>query len=215
MIFSNDTKIPVIALEGMPHSGKTSIMMAIDRLKRNDILLIDEIYFDKQQLKALNDKRGTITESKWFIDQEIKRGLTLKDRDLRLCKLILVDRTYLSTLAYGYARSKINRNPKEFKELSEYARKHCKSILKYDSIIVFCNDVQTTINRRNDLKKKDAEYWNNQEFMGYFQEFYTKKLSTFYHSNLLSLDVSSLGIDEIVHKVLRHLSTEGLILRKA
>lgn len=202
-----------MALEGMPHSGKTTSITAIDKLKERGIILLNEIYFAKEHLKSLEDKKGTIVESKWFIDQEVKRRAEIIKNDLNSCKLILADRTYLSTLAYCYARSKLNKKPKEYEELKKYVNRKRIDFLEYDSMIVFDNDVVTTLNRRDDLGKEDVAYWNNQEFMVHFQNFYIGEINKFCQSKIIRLNVKDIGINDVISGILKYLNEEGIVLR--
>lgn len=192
-----NTQTQTIAFEGMPHSGKTSTLNYIRSLKRQEIYFLDELYFTKGQLDTLTDKRGTILESKWFIDQEIKRKVNIAQAITEGFKTILIDRTYLCTLAYCYARSKINNNPQEFQDLVAYLDQNRDALPKYDKVIVFENRVEKSLGRRKDQNEPDSGYWNDKDFMKYFQEFYDQQIDKYLTSKIIRINTTDMSLSDI------------------
>lgn len=194
--------IPVVAFEGMPKSGKTTIARKLVKRSKKRILF-EEIYFSSSQLDQLEDKRGMLSESKWFIDQEVARGRGLNNINAAALDLIIVDRMYLSTLAYCYARSKINYNPKEFEQLVNYFLVNQDNFIKYDSIIVFDNSVELTILKREQEKlEEDKKYWLNKKFMEYYKDFYKTMMFRYVKSKITTINVEKLSLGEIYEKIL-------------
>ncbi|MEL7665910.1 MAG: AAA family ATPase [Candidatus Shapirobacteria bacterium] len=198
-----DHKIPIIALEGMPRCGKSSTIKYLKRIKKTSVFL-PELYFTEEQLLGLKDKKGTIDESKWFIEQEIRRKNEIVTDN---CLSVIVDRMYLSTLAYCFARSKLNKNPEEFRELIKYydLKKHL--FLEYDHIIIFNNDVETTISRRKDKLSADKQYWIDRKFMKYYQYFYLNMSKKIEKGKITVLNTRNLKLKEIYKQVKKIIDT--------
>lgn len=198
MIVINNRKIPVIALEGMPRSGKTSTLKQLAK-EVKDGFFLKELYFTEQQLAELEDKKGTVNESKWFIDQEINRKDEL---NIIYPTVIIADRMYLSTLAYCFARSKLNKRPNEFVELAEYYNKKKHLFIAYDVVIIFDNEIETTqTDRRENKDAEDMEYWMNKEFMEYYRKFYLDLAKDFTNARIHFLNTKILTLNDIYTKV--------------
>ncbi len=185
----NKLKPIIIAFEGMPKSGKTSILSTIIDSNNFKAIVLDELYFTKEQLLSLEDKRGALNESKWFIEEEIKRGNLIKQNNN--LDIILVDRMYISTLAYCYARSKINKRPKEFHELVKYFNFRKNNMINYDYIIIFDNTVNGSIsNRGNTNISSDLEYWVNKNFLKFYRNFYIEQAYKYTNAEIIIIDAS-------------------------
>lgn len=186
--YSNKFKIPIIALEGMPRSGKSSVLSRLKKDKRFRVLPFHEIYFSQEQLDTLDDKKGTIKESKWFLDQEAVRRLALDFIDLDPFDLIVADRMYLSTFAYCYARSKLYKNENEFIELVNYFIKNNHKFINYDKIILFNNNPEASVSdRRFNKSAEDMKFWVDMGFMNFYKSFYTKEIYKYIKPNLIAI----------------------------
>ena len=109
---------------------------------------------------------------------------------------------YLSTLAYCYARSKINKNPNEYKSLEKYTLDNKNNFIKYDNIIVFYNAIEVSQSRRGqDELKEDMAYWVNLDFMKHYRNFYENKASEYTKSNITSINVEKCSLEDVYRKI--------------
>ncbi|MCL4397429.1 hypothetical protein M1403_00110 [Patescibacteria group bacterium] len=194
-MFNKLNKSLIIGFEGMPRSGKTSTLKRLMEYNNARLVTLEEIYFSKEQLAGLTDKRGTIVESKWFIDCEEERAVRLKNLDKK-AKIVIADRTYLSTLAYCYARSKVNSNPEEFEELVKYVKSKKQYLIPYSHIILFDNSAKKTINRRRGCSRVDLVYWSNQRFMNHFESFYQNMIHKYTNASIIRLDARNISVQQ-------------------
>lgn len=193
--------IPMVAFEGMPRSGKSTILSIIVENSESKVVLLKELYFTAQQLEMLADKRGTIKESKWFIDQEIRRKKII-DRLAVSSQMVLVDRMHLSTLAYCYARSMVTNNRQEFDDLVEYVVRNHDNFIKYNLIIVFDNSIEVSLSdRRIDKTSGDAEFWVNREFMEYYRKFYITEVGKYTDTKIITINTEGRTLEEVYGNV--------------
>lgn len=162
----------IIAFEGMPGTGKTTALLGIERLH----------YFKDSafvpQLDIHNTREG-LRASKTYLDAEVERSRSIENLT-KSHQYLFLDRTFITTLAYCYARSKVQNRPGQFVELKEYFRKLDSKFhfLRPAQIIYFDISISQSIARRLPFSNdKQYRYWFNGLFLEYFKEFYLSDLS--------------------------------------
>lgn len=192
----------IIAFEGMPRSGKSTTLGKIKQQKDLNIIIFDELYFTKEQLKNLKDKRGTLDQSKWFLDREAERLGILQSMDLTDADVIVVDRMYLSTLAYCYARSQRNKSKHEFEALVKYYDSTKGQFLKYDAVIIFDTSIENSQSeRRPNRESKEREYWMDTNFMKHYQSFYKETCLRYTDAVIYRIDSNKYLLGELYDRV--------------
>lgn len=163
----------IIAFEGMPGSGKTT---AINNILKKDLLhncaVIPELYIGK-----LNDSSG----SRNYLDLEVAKSEKIQKMH-DYYDNILLDRTFLSTLAYYYAKSKTDKNPDLYLDSIGYFESLDKkyAIFRPTKLFYLNTSIDESIKRREKFSKLyEFDDWFNPEFLNYFSEFYSKNISNF------------------------------------
>jgi glycosyltransferase involved in cell wall biosynthesis/thymidylate kinase len=182
--FSTKYKQKPIAIEGMPRSGKSTFVNTISTLLEDKVTIENELYFDPAKLSSMVDPRGNVDDSIYFLELEIQRAKRMETNKTRYN---FVDRTWISTLAYSYARSSINKSfDNDYNVVLNFVKQNIKEFPDYSRFIVLLNEVYMTIgNRREDGHKADVSYWMNEEFMEYYKYFYEHELQKLIPKNKL------------------------------
>lgn len=185
----------IIAFEGMPGSGKTTV---INSILKNNLLpkctTVPELYIGK-----LDNASG----ARSYLDLEITKSdkiHTMQDS----YDNILLDRTFLSTLAYYYARSKTTKKPDLYLNSIEYFKdidkKH--SIFRPTHLFYLDVSIDQSIKRREKFSKLDEfNDWFNADFLKYFSEFYSKKTGSFNMPKYTIIDIINLSKEDILKRV--------------
>ena len=123
----------------------------------------------------MEDPRGNVDDSIYFLELEIQRANRMKGKKTRYN---FVDRTWISTLAYSYARSCLNKNfESDYDIVLKFAKQNMKQFPDYSKYVVLLNEVYMTIgNRREDGHKADIGYWMREDFMEFYKYFYEHEL---------------------------------------
>ena len=184
----------IIALEGMPGAGKTTF---INKYADNkNIIFIPQLQIEKDVLS-----KDDLETSKQFLFSEEKKTVQLDD----LCKQyseIVMDRTFFTTLAYCYARSKINNTQEEYSLLLR-VYKGIKHTITFPTHVIYLDvSIDESIERRAPYLK-DSRYknWFDPIFLGYLKEFYTTELKKFFPTILLYVDTTDLEIEDVANRI--------------
>lgn len=188
--------VEIIAFEGMPGSGKTTM---INKLFKKD-LFKNSIVFSELYIGRIDNLSG----SKSYLDSEIDRFSKICDFKKKYDTIIL-DRTFLSTLAYSYARSKTNRNMDEYRDVFRYFKNIDKKhkLLRPTHLIYLDVTVSESIRRRKKFSKiEEYNNWFDPEFLKHMSEFYRfniNKLNMPIHAYIDTTNLSEMiVIDKIV-----------------
>jgi thymidylate kinase len=100
----------IIALEGLPGAGKTSLLNQLEQDNVPHLITLEEHIFP-EALFQLNNTRNNDDESIYQLHWEAKDAL---------CRVfpgenVVMDRCYISCLAYNYAKAKQLRTPELYK----------------------------------------------------------------------------------------------------
>lgn len=184
----------IIAIEGMPGAGKTTFIENYARSKK--IKFIPQLQIKKEILLKDN-----IETSKQFIFAE-KDKTTLIDKFSKKYSEIILDRTFITTLAYCYARSKIYSNSKEYKLLLNFYNE-VKHIITFPTHIIYLDvSIEESLKRRKIYSKYSIyKNWFNPLFLKYFKEFYQKELKKILPVPFSYINTNNLNKKEVAKKI--------------
>lgn len=183
----------VIVIEGLPYSGKTSLAKQL--AKSLNIKFVKEFLF---RIK-FSDKRRIN-----FYINDLLKSLECSNR------ATIIDRYFLSTIAFEEAFKKIYKQKVNKKFADIYDRQHfCalkfyslllrKGILKYPDIVVYLKISPFESLRRRKIKEK-IDYnnpWFNTRFLKAFQNYCIKRICFWYKAKPIIIN-GSLTIKEII-----------------
>ena len=179
----------IIAIEGMPGAGKTTFVnnLQVKKVKTITELLVKipkntKSNFQIQKLYILAEKDRYKKTSKFFKKNE----------------KIILDRSFISTLAYSYADCKTRKNMTNYKKILNLLKSIKHEILLPTKIIVLDCSIEKSIKRRN--KFKDVvkyKNWFDKRFLLNFRDFYYNELSKIVKIKLVFIDTSNRTISEV------------------
>lgn len=187
----------LVALEGMPGAGKTTFINNFVKDHPN-IKLVPEL--EVKDLKLLHE--DNLQTSQLFLLAEKQKSNFIEELS-RKNNFILIDRSFLSTLAYCYARSKKLKN-RDYQKLVEFYKKNRKDIIFPTEIIFLDVEIKKSIERRKKFASH-PEYlnWFDEDFLSYFHDFYTLEITNFIDIEVNYLDTTSFSIDEVSNEIKR------------
>lgn len=187
----------IIALEGMPGAGKTTFINNRKKIEKRKELYIPQLEIKNEDIL----KRDDIKTSETFLLAEIDKSKFI-NRSSQLYKKIILDRTFLTTLAYCYARSKISNRISDYYRLLKLYKKIKHNIYFPTHIIFFDVKISSSLRRRNVYsKEKLYHYWFNPAFLKYFRDFYRKEVNKISPVRLNYINTSNMKADEVFRKI--------------
>lgn len=161
----------IASLDGMLCAGKTTFLEKYKKTHK-DIATIKELYIKpSRQNNFLSGNYGAQHYTKAEIGKRAQVLSKSKDK-----AKILMDRSFLSTLAYYYAKSKTYRT-NEYDIVSTFFRKNLKSIIVPDIFILLLISVEESLKRRAPLADENTEeIWTNKKFLINLLYFYKSDL---------------------------------------
>ncbi len=176
----------IIALEGMPGAGKTTFIK--NHLDHNKKVFIPQLQIKNKQILSKNN----LETSKHFLAAEKDKTATIEKLSKNHSE-ITMDRTFISTLAYCYARSKMNNTPREYEELLDFYEK-VKNKITFPTHIVYIDvSINKSLKRRY-VHSQNEKYqnWFNPTFLNYFRDFYKTEINKFIPLTPHYIDTSNL-----------------------
>jgi thymidylate kinase len=153
-----------IVLEGIPGTGKTTLSKdlaaSIGLLYYSEHIFINEMF-------EYNTRYTLDSESIYLLHWEVKWRLS------RLIKKTCIfDRNHLSTLAYNYAKSKMEKNENYFsKVLSWYReRRRINSLKEPDCYFILDVDPSISLSRQPQSRNR---IWRTEDGLNYSRDFYS------------------------------------------
>ncbi|MFA6227445.1 MAG: glycosyltransferase [Candidatus Paceibacterota bacterium] len=185
----------IIALEGMPGAGKTTFIK--NYVSDEKKLFIPQLQIEDE--KILN--KDNLETSRQFLIIEKNKTDFINNIDRKYSEVIL-DRTFITTLAYCYARSKVNNTPNEYKSLLEVYEKVKHTITFPTHLIYLDVSIEESLKRR-EIYSKNIKYknWFDPTFLGYFKEFYKNELKKFLPIKISYIDTTDLKMREVKMKI--------------
>lgn len=185
----------IIALEGMPGAGKTTFIK--NYLDHREKVFLPQLQIENKQILHKNNLE---TSRQFLITEKNKTNLINKIGENH--SEIIMDRTFITTLAYCYARSKMNDTPKEYEKLLDFYMK-TKNKITFPTHVVYIDvSIEKSLKRRQ-AHSKDEKYqnWFNPTFLNYFKDFYKMELKKFLPVTLSYIDTSNLTLREATKRI--------------
>lgn len=133
----------IVVFEGLPGTGKTTAAFTLAaKLK---VVCVPEIVIPLLQSDERFDIEEEEREKLYLRNDEEKCRLAKKADD----GLVIMDRNYLSTLAYNYSRLAVEKNPFYNKVLAWYRGTLGKKLCRPDFYIFLEGDLTHSFDRKN------------------------------------------------------------------
>ena len=185
----------IIAIEGMPGAGKTTFIESY--IHKKEISSLPQL----QSKKILN--YNDLKTSKYFLKMEAHKTEQINKLSKRYKKIIL-DRTFVTTLAYCYARARKNGKPKEYRALLAMYNKIKHTITLPTHLVYMDVSINKSLQRRNAFSRdKRYKNWFDPIFLNYLKEFYETELKRILPLTQLYVDTSKMTPGEVsksIHK---------------
>lgn len=148
-------------LEGLPGAGKTSIFNKVS--KNGDFGIVEQVI----PHQFCNDR----LEKYYFYSDclKYKKALLLHKKSD-----VVMDRGYLSTLAYNYAFDKLFKS-KNYTNIKKRFDQKKNMFFKPCTVLYITVDINESLSRKNRAGKND-NIWCDKKFLFYMREFYETKM---------------------------------------
>lgn len=202
-------KATKLALEGLVHSGKTTVLEMLSKLDKRIQCIGEYVIYTKRGGRGFpgfpNNSKMAQTANFFFLDLDRKRFGTTETRR----QVIIFDRSLLSVLAYHFATEKLSKKRiKCFESSLTLFRKRFPFFLP--GVAIYLDVSDDTIRRRHEF---ESGYYEqvllNAEFNGYLRYFYNNLTTYFPEIDLFkvcadnSKEAVFSEVREIVGKYLR------------
>lgn len=162
---------PVVALEGICGSGKTTICKEISS-KGFQIVRELPTYYDKTQFPGFAvETAGAIEANRWFLGREVERC-----RDARIMSVrggVVADRWYYSICGVSYARSKTYGTQDGSTLQSDIQTWTSMNLLFEPTLVVIDTNVDLALKRLQERREvTEGDFNMNPDFMKWQYEYY-------------------------------------------
>ena len=180
---------------------KTKKLVSAYKLKNKEPVWLQEAVaknrFKKIPSADLPDKYS------FFIIDKGKIEVSLMDKIIALEGMPGAGKTtFITTLAYCYARSKISNNPKEYEKLLGLYGK-IKNTITFPTHMIYLDvSIEESLKRRMAYSNIDMyKNWFNPTFLNHFRYFYRTELKKFIPIELSYIDTFNLTMKEVADKI--------------
>lgn len=178
----------IIAIEGMPGAGKTTF---VNNLKNNNIKKRQELNIN---IPKKVKKRFEI--QKLYLLNEIKKNKEAR-RFFKEYKGMVMDRSFISILAYTFAYCKTNNNMKDYEKIISLLLSNKDKILFPTKVVILDCSIEKSIERRKAFKDNPKyQEWFNKSFLNNFRKFYFEELNKIINVNTITIDTTNKSIKE-------------------
>ncbi len=155
------TKI-IIALEGLPCSGKTTFFNKFKE-RNTDFFCTSELYIDTNK-----DEPSIMIRERYAIAEILKKkSIDYIDQN------ILLDRSFLSTLAFSYSKYKTTGDISDYIYNLKFMKENRQNIIIPDFVIVLVITPKESMRRRRGMIRDDTlDFWKNKIFLQYYLNYY-------------------------------------------
>ena len=146
----------IVVFEGLPGCGKSSIAREVIKKMQNCVVMPEVSELAASKGFEVADKASIGTET-WFLTQYYTRG-TEAQRLREEGKLVIEDRNYASSLAFGFANFVASNNPSIFMHFPSYiVNKAVGTLVKPDAYIFFKIPVSESVKRQDSREELREE----------------------------------------------------------
>ena len=145
----------IVAFEGLPGCGKSSVAREVAKEIQDCVIMPEVSELAASKGFEVADRASIGTET-WFLTQYYTRG-TEAARLREEGKLVIMDRNYASSLAFGFANFVASNNPSFFMHFPSYiVNKAVGTLVKPDAYFFFKIPVSESV-RRMDSREEMRE----------------------------------------------------------
>jgi len=142
----------IVAFEGLPGCGKSSVAREVAKEIQDCVIMPEVSELAASRGFEVADRASIGTET-WFLTQYYTRGTEAK-RLREEGKLVIMDRNYASSLAFGFANFVASNNPSFFMHFPSYiVNKAVGTLVKPDAYFFFKIPVSESV-RRMDAREE-------------------------------------------------------------
>lgn len=159
----------IIVIEGLPGTGKTTICQRINsELNYNFVpQRTADFFIAEKKLYGLEHR-----EKLYFFNDEAKSALATNYINNFPETPVIMDRYYISTLAYNYAASKLSNNKSFYQEALHWYKKSInKELIKPDLYVYLVTTPNTSLKLKS--RKSSNEFWSNPKALHVMDNYYS------------------------------------------
>lgn len=146
----------IVVFEGLPGCGKSSIAREVVKNVQNCVIMPEVSELAASKGFEVADRASIGTET-WFLTQYYTRGTEAK-RLREEGKIVIEDRNYASSLAFGFANFVASNNPSIFMHFPSYiVNKAVGTLVKPDAYIFFKIPVSESVKRQDSREELREE----------------------------------------------------------
>ncbi len=146
----------IVVFEGLPGCGKSTVAREVAGRMPNCVVMPEVSELAATKGFEVADKASIGTET-WFLTQYYTRG-TEADRLREEGKLVIEDRNYASSLAFGFANFVASNNPSIFMHFPSYiVNKAVGTLVKPDAYVFFKIPVSDSVKRQDSREELREE----------------------------------------------------------
>jgi thymidylate kinase len=146
----------IVAFEGLPGCGKSSVAREVAKEIQDCVIMPEVSELAASKGFEVADRASIGTET-WFLTQYYTRG-TEAARLREEGKLVIMDRNYASSLAFGFANFVASNNPSFFMHFPSYiVNKAVGTLVKPDAYFFFKIPVSESVRRMDSREEMRDE----------------------------------------------------------
>ncbi len=146
----------IVAFEGLPGCGKSSVAREVAKEIQDCVIMPEVSELAASRGFEVADRASIGTET-WFLTQYYTRG-TEAARLREEGKLVIMDRNYASSLAFGFANFVASNNPSFFMHFPSYiVNTAVGTLVKPDAYVFFKIPVSESVRRMDSRKEMRDE----------------------------------------------------------
>lgn len=192
-----------VFLEGLPGSGKTTVMVSLAAALGRRCVAVPEVNpvpVDHHTSCVLQPSAHT----RWYLERELRRNrLAATLAEQKAPVLAVFDRSYLSVLAYCWAKTHITGTQEWYEHARAIFDGEVRSHLDPAHTILLLNvTINTSLKRRRDKQDRSFEHdWYEPEFLDALNAFYSREAPTLCAGRLRTVNVEAVVQDRMLATV--------------
>lgn len=186
----------IVYVEGIPASGKTTVLKRIEKRFPESILYVPEyVNVEEGKRAEMSDDQGYFMRNdglKWRTARESTKDITF------------VDRGHLSTVIYNLAAFQMLHTIECLNVVRWYFEDVLANNRLPDSYVFIRTEPSASLDRRRHLLTPD-NIWDHQEALEFANEFYPKMMKTYELAiPILTVLANSMTVDQVEQHLITH-----------